>query len=72
MKVLIYNEGFHDKTDAIKAVYPNGIHGKLAEIMESDGHDVTVATLDDVAEVFTEDVVKSADVILWWGHIKHS
>ena len=71
MKVLIYNEGFHDKTDEIKAVYPNGIHGKLAEIMESDGHDVTIATLDDVAEVFTEEVVKSADVILWWGHIKH-
>ena len=72
MKILIYNEGFHDKTDAVKAVYPNGIHGRLADIFCEDGHEVVIATLDDVAEVFTEELVNSADLICWWGHIKHS
>ena len=71
MKVLVYNEGQHDKTEAIKAVYPNGIHGRLAEIFTEAGHDVTVATLDDVSEVFTEETVLSADLIVWWGHMYH-
>ncbi len=71
MKIFIYNEGLHDKTDEIKAVYPNGIHGKLAEILRSDGHEVVVATLDNVSEVFTQEALKDADVIFWWGHVCH-
>ncbi len=71
MKILIYNEGVHDKKDSIKAVYPVGIHGRLAEIFTEEGHDVTIATLDDVADVFTEETVRSADLICWWGHMYH-
>lgn len=71
MNILIFNEGIHDKEENIKAVYPNGIHGALKELMEEEKHNVTVTTLDDVEEVITEELLKDIDVIIWWGHIGH-
>ncbi len=71
MKVLVYNEGFHDTKPEVKAIYPNGIHGRIAEMFTEDGHEVVIATVETVEEVFTEELVKSADLICWWGHIKH-
>ncbi|MBS7262873.1 MAG: ThuA domain-containing protein [Eubacteriales bacterium] len=69
MKILIYNEGVHDKEDWVKKVYPKGIHGALAEALS--GHDVTVTTLDDAEEVVTEERLENTDVMLWWGHCAH-
>lgn len=69
MKILIYNEGEHDKTPEIKKVYKNGIHGALKEALAE--HDVTIVTLDNVGDI-TEQLLNDTDVTLWWGHMRHA
>lgn len=71
MKVVIYNEGIHDKEDWMKAVYPNGIHGALQEALSVVTEDITVTTLEDVEQVLTEERLAETDVLLWWGHKAH-
>lgn len=74
INVLIYNEFFHEKTDdAVKAVYPDGIHAVLKDFLSKDEAvgEIKTATLDTYEEVLTEENLKNTDVLIWWAHIKH-
>lgn len=75
MKVLVWNEGVHEQRDAsVQAIYPNGIHGAIAEgLAELLGEEVEVstATLAEPEHGLTEEVLAATDVLLWWGHIAH-
>jgi len=71
IKVTIWNEFKHEQSnDYIKSIYPNGIHGAIAEGL-GDSFDITTATLDEPEHGLTEEVLNNTDVLLWWGHMAH-
>lgn len=71
MKITIYNEFVHEQTDeAVRAVYPQGIHEALASFLRNEETEVRCFTLDTVGGI-TDDVLADTDVMLWWGHLAH-
>ncbi len=73
INVTIWNEFRHEKTDEnVKNLYPNGIHGKIAEFLsECDDINVTLAALDDPYQGLPDEVLNNTDVLMWWGHMAH-
>ncbi len=72
MNIVVWNENRHEKLNPqVAAIYPEGIHGAIAEFLRKAGHDVTTATLDEPEHGLTDKVLANADVMLWWGHLAH-
>ncbi|HEX7064000.1 MAG TPA: ThuA domain-containing protein [Bacillales bacterium] len=72
MKVTVWNENRHEKQDPeIRKVYPEGIHGAIAEFLKEADFDVRTATLDEPEHGLSEEVLKDTDVLFWWGHVAH-
>ena len=72
IKVTIYNEYCHERTDEnVKKIYPGGIHGALKAALESDELLIRTVTLDSIREDLTEELLNDTDVIIWWGHMQH-
>jgi trehalose utilization protein len=73
IKVTVWNEFRHEKkNDAVKKIYPNGIHSTIASALaENADMAARTATLDDPEHGLTEDVLKNTDVLTWWGHVAH-
>ena len=70
--VTVWNEFVHEQEDdAVRSVYPDGIHSVLADTFRSAGHDVRTATLHEPEHGLTESVVEETDVLTWWGHAAH-
>ena len=73
IKVLVWNEFVHEKTEeAVKNIYPNGIHNAIADFLRCDDIEVKTATLDDEECGLTQEALDNTDVILWWGHTAHN
>jgi trehalose utilization protein len=74
IRVLVWNENYHErKSEKIRAVYPEGIHGAIAEgLRKYDCFDVSVATLDMPEHGLTEEVLNNTDVLIWWSHCQHA
>lgn len=73
IKVTVWHENWQDKEDAVKAVYPNGIHNCIAEFLGKDEEfEVRTATLDMPECGLTDEVLNDTDVMFWWGHCKHN
>jgi trehalose utilization protein len=71
-RVLVWGEARQDRTDeAVRSVYPNGIHGAIAEGMREAGLDVRTATLDDPDQGLSDEALAETDVLTWWGHVAH-
>ncbi len=72
MKVLVWNENYHEKTEPkVTEIYPGGIHEYVASFLKADDVEVVTATLEDAECGLTDDVLKDIDVIVWWGHVCH-
>jgi trehalose utilization protein len=75
LRVTVWNEGVHETTQPeIAAIYPDGIHGAIADGLREvlgDAVVVRTATLADPEHGLTEEVLADTDVLLWWGHIAH-
>jgi trehalose utilization protein len=75
LRVTVWNEGVHETTQPeIAAIYPDGIHGAIADGLREVLGDAVVArtaTLADPEHGLTEEVLADTDVLLWWGHIAH-
>lgn len=74
IRVLVWNEYFHErKRPNVGAIYPNGIHGLIAEFLGKE-EDITVktATMDDENCGITKEVLDETDVLIWWGHAMHN
>jgi len=71
--VTIWNEFVHERTDKkVKKIYPLGIHERLREALRADDLVISTAWLDkDDEHGFSEEVLASTDVLLWWGHMAH-
>jgi trehalose utilization protein len=71
-RVTIWNEYRHEKSDEnVAEIYPEGIHGALAAMLEEAGLEVRTATLDEPEHGLTQEVLDTTDVLLWWGHVAH-
>jgi trehalose utilization protein len=72
VKVTVWNENVHEKTDpVVREVYPEGIHGAIANFLKNNGIEAKTATLDQPEHGLTEDVLNETDVLVWWGHQAH-
>ena len=73
IRVTVWNEFRHEKkNDAVRKIYPNGMHSLIAEGLKKGGFDVRTATLDEPEHGLTDDVINSTDVMIWWGHVAHA
>src|SRR5215217_4748805 len=73
IRVTVWNEYRHEREDErYRSVYPDGIHGAIAEGLGASA-DLTVrtATLDEPENGLSEDVLMQTDVLIWWGHKAH-
>jgi trehalose utilization protein len=72
-RVTVWNEYRHEKSDEnVAKIYPNGIHGALAAMLDDGGVEVRTATLDEPEHGLSESVLDTTDVLLWWGHAAHA
>lgn len=73
LKVTVWNENRHEQKDpVVRDIYPQGIHGTIADFLKTEGFDTRTATLDEPEHGLTEDVLNNTDVLVWWGHLAHS
>lgn len=73
IRVTVWNEYRHEQqSPEIGAIYPNGIHGAIADGLEARGFSVRTATLDEPEHGLTETVLAETDVLVWWGHKAHA
>ena len=71
-RVLVWNEHRHERSnDAVRAVYPSGMHAAIAEGIAAADLVVETATLDEPEHGLTEVRLAATDVLLWWGHVAH-
>lgn len=75
IRITVWNENVHETSQPeIAAIYPNGIHGAIAEGLETHfgpRAGIRTATLADAEHGLTEEILASTDVLLWWGHRAH-
>ena len=72
IRVTIWNEFRQEKTsDAIRQVYPDGIHAELARGLAADDLKIRTAVLDDPGQGLTDEILDSTDVLIWWAHMAH-
>lgn len=73
IRVLVWNENRHEKiSEAIRNIYPAGIHGAIAEGLERyDCFEVKTATLDMPECGLDEKTLSETDVLIWWSHMVH-
>lgn len=72
-KVTIFNEFIHERNEArIREIYPQGIHGAIAEKLSAYGdYQIRFATLDMPENGLTQAVLDDTDVLIWWAHVSH-
>jgi trehalose utilization protein len=72
IRVTIWNENVHERTnDVVKALYPNGMHNRIAEGIAAPDLMIRTATLEQPEHGLTDEVLNSTDVLVWWGHMAH-
>jgi trehalose utilization protein len=71
-KIVVWNENVHEqRSQEIRAVYPNGVHAQIASILRND-IPVETATLQEPEHGLSEERLAQTDVLLWWGHVAHN
>lgn len=74
IRVTIWNEFYHEQhKESIRKVYPDGIHGALAQKLGANSDfSIHTATLDMPEHGLTDEVLENTDVLIWWGHRRHA
>lgn len=72
IRVTVWNEYEHERTiPEIAKVYPEGIHGALKKILQTqEDFTVRVATLDEPDQGLSEEILRDTDVLIWWSHAR--
>lgn len=70
IRVTIWNEFHHERIyENVKEIYPNGIHGCIAEFLQKDQElSIRTATFDMPEHGLTEEVLSDTDVLIFWNH----
>lgn len=71
IRVTVWNEHIHERESAeVRALYPQGIHGALAEHLRTQpGMIVRTATLDEPEHGLADALLAETDVLIWWSHV---
>ena len=75
IRVTIWNEFIHEiKDQAVKAIYPDGIHVTLKNALQILIPRATLqtATQEQPDHGLTDSVLDATDVLVWWGHMGHA
>ena len=74
IRVTVWNEYRHErKVPEITEIYPRGMHGAIADhLSRQQGLQARTATLDEPDHGLTEEVLRTTDVLTWWGHGAHN
>jgi trehalose utilization protein len=71
-RVVVWSEGTANVDAGSKKVYPNDINAAVAEGLKPlEGWEIITATLKDPDQGVSDELLKSTDVLIWWGHKKH-
>jgi len=73
-KVVVWSEGTASVDAKSKEVYPNDINAVVAEGLKplaGAGWEIITASLNDPDQGVSDERLRSADVLIWWGHKKH-
>ena len=73
IRVTVWNEARHEKTNRkVAKIYPKGMHHAIAShLNRQKGITARTATLDEPKHGLTNSVLRSTDVMTWWGHMAH-
>ncbi|MCT1578088.1 ThuA domain-containing protein [Oceanobacillus kimchii] len=72
MNVVVWNEYRHEQqNETVANIYPEGIHGTIADFLKTANLKVKTATLDEPDHGLSDDLIKETDVLIWWGHKAH-
>ena len=73
IRVTVWNEDRHERQNReIAAIYPDGIHGAIAQYLRTlPSLEVHTATLDEPEHGLSDQVLAHTDVLIWWGHMAH-
>ena len=74
IRVTVWNEFRHEKhvDHPASTIYPDGMHETIAShLRKLPDLEVRTATLDEPEHGLTDEVLASADVLIWWGHMAH-
>jgi trehalose utilization protein len=72
IKVTIWNEYRHEVTnEAIRAIYPEGMHKAIGKGIAAEDLEIRYATLDEPEHGLTDEIINTTDVMIWWGHCAH-
>jgi trehalose utilization protein len=73
IRTVVWNEFLHERhDDAVRAIYPDGIHSTIAAALGTDAEiSVSTATLDQDEHGLSQARLDDTDVLLWWGHRAH-
>jgi trehalose utilization protein len=66
LRVLVWDE----QQDAQKQAYPNFLGNHLAEDLKKE-FDVRSVSIKDPEQGLSKDNLEWADVVVWWGHLRH-
>jgi trehalose utilization protein len=74
IRVVVWGENIHEqKSEAVRKVYPDGIHNCIANgLGGDDSFAASTATLQEPEHGLTESRLKGTDVLIWWGHVAHA
>ncbi len=73
IRVTFWHEFRHEKTkEAVRAIYPDGLHAYLKSQLDCDDIEITLAALDDPNQGITDELLNNTDVLMWWGHMAHA
>ena len=73
IRAVVWNEYVHEQSsDVVAEIYPNGIHGTIADALNADPEiEATTATLQQEEHGLPAERLAETDVLLWWGHAAH-
>ncbi len=73
LHVTVWNENRHEQIhEAVKKIYPDGMHNVIAKYLREQGLAVRAATFDEPEHGLTEAALHQTDVLIWWGHMLHN
>jgi trehalose utilization protein len=72
IKVVFWNEYRHEKShQAVREMYPQGLHAPVVAHLQAQGFEASAATLDEPEHGLPAERLAQTDVLLWWGHMAH-
>jgi len=71
-RVTVWNEYWYEKNvPEVARLYPDGIHGAIAQPLRDAGFPTRIATMDEAEHGLTDIVLRATDVLIWWAHKRH-